>query len=462
VAGAAPIRVKVLGIVLGVIILLGSFVTLQMRAVLNTALLQEIETQGIALSHHIASQLDELGQESDRSIIEALLADQLQHYSSESHNTLIASIVLENDIGIFSVGRPLTPPPDPISQPLPVSRIVENGEVLEIVEAFAEGGYRLRLGLSTSKIQELVNSVSFQLLSLTLIMVAVGFAAAFFLTWILTRPLLDLLKATHLVAQGDFSRLVPRWANDEIGDLTDAFNRMTLSLKQAEVQRQEQAQMREQYVHDIIVAQENERQRIARELHDSTSQSLTSLLIGLQSLKQSYPDSDRRDHVDSLRQTITEILDEVRTISWQLRPSVLDDLGLMSALQQHLDDYRDRYHLQVEFATRGIEDRLPLEMESAIYRIVQEGLTNIARHAQASAASVIINRRGEMIRIIIEDNGSGFDPAEVKQRRKSLGLQGIQERAALLGGQLTIETQPGQGTTLYAEIPYPEVQVKQG
>jgi signal transduction histidine kinase len=140
-------------------------------------------------------------------------------------------------------------------------------------------------------------------------------------------------------------------------------------------------------------------------------------------------------------------------MAWQLRPNTLDDLGLVSAMQRYIDDYQQRFGIQVDFITRHVEGRLPLEMETVIYRVIQEALTNVVRHAQASSASVIIDRRANTLRIIVEDNGIGFVLAD-KQNGKSLGLQGIRERAALFNGMLTIETEPGQGTSLFIEIPF--------
>lgn len=453
VVGAAPIMVKVLGIVLGVIVLLGGFIILQMRSVLTETLLHEIEHQGLALSDVITGHLTAEALDNPRSVT-TLLREQKQHYSTDSHNTSVVYIVIENGSGDALVSVADQPPPvgSITAAEQPVTRRVPDSSTLEIISPIHNSAYVLKLGLSTESVQLTVNTVSFQLLTITLVMVAVGFAAAFLLTWILTRPLLDLVSATHAVAAGDFTRRVPRWANDEIGELATAFNTMTESLQQAEAERIERQHLQERYVSGVIVAQENERKRIARELHDSTSQSLTSLLVGLENLKHSQDQNTVSERVDKLRSGISTTLDEVRMISWRLRPSALDDLGLVSALEYYIDDYRQRYQIEVDLVTTGLEERLPAEMETAIYRMVQEGLTNIARYANTDHASVIINRRADLIRIVIEDKGAGFDPVVIQQT-SSLGLHGIRERASLFGGKLTIETQAGEGTTLYIDIP---------
>jgi len=201
------------------------------------------------------------------------------------------------------------------------------------------------------------------------------------------------------------------------------------------------------------LAQENERQRIARELHDSTSQSLTSLLVGLQNIKQSPTQADIITRVDDLRGVVATTLDEIRNISWRLRPSALDDLGLVSAVENFVHEYIARHHITTEVSFVGIEKRLAPEIETTIYRIIQEGLTNIARYAQAKTVSLVITCKADKIKIIIEDDGIGFNPDMVLQHKNSLGLRGIKERAGLLGGSLRIESAAGQGTSLYIELP---------
>jgi signal transduction histidine kinase len=326
-----------------------------------------------------------------------------------------------------------------------------NRAVLDIITPLENFLGFVRLGLDEDLIVQTVDTVTVQFISITLVMVAIGFAAAFFLTWILTRPITSLVAATQAVSKGDFSRRVPRWANDEIGELATAFNEMTESLAQADQERQERDALRARYVSGVIVAQEEERKRIARELHDGTGQSLTSLLVGLQNLKNSWEPTAMIVQIDELRGVVSQTIDEVRNLARQLRPSALDDQGLSSALDNYIADYQKRYTITVDYVANGLTTRLPLEMETSIYRIVQEGLTNIARHAHASRASVLIDRRQDTIRIIVEDDGQGFDPAD---QRENLGLQGIRERAALFSGTLTIESQPGQGTSLFIAIPY--------
>jgi signal transduction histidine kinase len=283
----------------------------------------------------------------------------------------------------------------------------------------------------------------------TVFVSAIGIVAAAFLTWVVTRPILQLKEAAQAVGQGDFGQRVQPWAGDEIGDLAEAFNTMTTALAQAEQERAKRGQLRSQLLEKVIAAQEDERRRIARELHDQTDQALTSLMVRLQTMNQQCAIPAMKGQFEELRHLAAETLDDVHNLSVQLRPSVLDDLGLEAALQRYVQDYRQHYPIEVDLMVVGI-DRLPPTVETALYRMVQEGLTNIARHAQAQTASVLLERRNGRVRAIIEDDGVGFDPQQANDR---LGLYGLVERAELLNGTVTIESESGRGTTIFVEVP---------
>lgn len=490
-AGGVSIRVKVLGIVLGVIVLLGIFVTLETRSALSQTLHTELLVQGHALSQHILEAVATLEEaEGDEAAIHTLLHTRQEHYSDPNHNTLVAYLVLLDADGQVIASTFDGAVPDALLRDLPtrdnaafhINALTVDLEEQTVINVLARQTLNgqpqfLHLGLSEVHNQRIVNAVVLRLVSITLVMVAVGFAAAFFLTWVLTRPIYDLVRATQAVERGDLTRRVPRWAEDELGVLAVAFNQMTAALQVADRERTEREHLREEYISGVIHAQESERQRIARELHDSTGQALTAMLVSLKNAQDTPDLTEQTQRLEGLRATINHTLDDVRALAWQLRPSALDDLGLVSALEHYITDYSERYALQVDFAATGgwqteLAARLPHDMETTIYRIVQEALTNIARHAQASAASVVIDRRPASIRVIVEDNGRGFAvswrgheaastmsaaPTSPPPSRVSLGLQGMRERAALFGGTFQIESSPGAGTTIIVEFPLEKV-----
>jgi signal transduction histidine kinase len=309
-----------------------------------------------------------------------------------------------------------------------------------------------RIGLSEESMRMTVAALTGQMLLTTVMVSAVGIAAATWLTWVVTRPILDLKQAAEAVGQGDFQQSVMPWADDEIGELAQAFNLMTADLAHAEQERAEREQLRSQLLEKVIAAQEEERRRIARELHDETGQSLTSLMVQLQMVNQQCQSPEAREQLDGVRGLVAQTLEGVHNLALELRPSVLDDLGLAAALQRYARDYQARYPIEVDLEVVGLAERLPSAVETAVYRIIQESLTNIARHAQATTASVLLEQRHNRIRAIIEDDGMGFDVEKVMGNGR-LGLYGMRERAELLNGTLTIESEPGQGTSIFVEVP---------
>jgi signal transduction histidine kinase/HAMP domain-containing protein len=224
-----------------------------------------------------------------------------------------------------------------------------------------------------------------------------------------------------------------------------------------EVKRKEA--LRGQLLSQVITAQEAERKRIARELHDEAGQLLTTLLVGLRTLEQipTLPEA-ARPSVTQLKELGKHIFDEIHRLAVELRPNVLDQLGLVGALESYARDFGERAGMETDFEASGLNSlHLPGEVEITIYRVVQEAFTNVVKHAAASHVGVVLERRAGMLVAVIEDDGRGFDVElafnSALADRPHLGLFGMQERVALLGGRLTIESGCEQGTTVFVEIP---------
>ncbi|HKH94026.1 MAG TPA: PAS domain S-box protein [Gemmatimonadaceae bacterium] len=208
----------------------------------------------------------------------------------------------------------------------------------------------------------------------------------------------------------------------------------------------------------LSLAEEEERRRLARELHDEVGQHLTALGLGLQALSDVAPpgsDADRR--ATQLRGLAETLGRELHGIAVRLRPRALDDFGLEEALRSYAVEWSRQSAIVLDLHVHGKSERLPSEVESATYRIVQEALTNVARHSGASRAGVVLERRDGYIHVIVEDDGRGFDPNGVAATRgegaPALGLLGIRERATLVGGTMQIESKPGKGTALFVHVP---------
>jgi signal transduction histidine kinase len=204
-------------------------------------------------------------------------------------------------------------------------------------------------------------------------------------------------------------------------------------------------------VRRVVEAQELERRRLARELHDETGQALTSILLGLKPLEDALADHPARTALGALREQVVSALQDVRRLAVELRPAVLDDFGLVPALERLIDAFDEQSDVRVDFHSALGETRLPSGVETALYRVVQESLTNIVKHAGARSISVSLVRRESGVAAVVEDDGVGFDRRTVGD--EGIGLLGMRERLALLDGRLEVESRPGAGTTVVAEVP---------
>ncbi|MBI5067485.1 MAG: HAMP domain-containing protein [Deltaproteobacteria bacterium] len=321
----------------------------------------------------------------------------------------------------------------------------------------------------------------FAVFALGVLLLAGGYAWG--VAWSITRPVEVLTVEAEKIAGGKLDDPIPDLGRDELGRLGRSLDRMRASLAEAmgQVARanaelegrveertrelhqaydklQEREEQRARLLRTVITAQEDERKRIARELHDETTQSLAVLVMGLESALTALRSGGPVPRLDEVKALAVHILDEIHRLILDLRPSVLDDLGLFSAVrwyaERHLQARGVALRCEVGAAPRI---RLPPEVEIAVFRICQEAINNITRHAKAESVLIQLEAEDRRLRIEIEDDGAGFDPAGPgKTDRRHYGLLGIRERAELLGGQATIDSAPGRGTRVEVVVPLPE------
>jgi PAS domain S-box-containing protein len=209
----------------------------------------------------------------------------------------------------------------------------------------------------------------------------------------------------------------------------------------------------------LIRAQDEERERIARELHDEMGQSLTAMSINLAAVEKGLPPDPGPSIQDRLAEThwlIDQTLERVRALALHLRPGMLDDLGLVPTLRWYLNGFAQRLGIEVEFEAVNLAERMAPELETALYRVIQEALTNVARHAQASKVRLHVEQNTSQVLACIQDDGKGFDVRKLEgleTQEHGVGLLGMRERVASLGGDLRIESEPGRGTRLFVELP---------
>ena len=201
----------------------------------------------------------------------------------------------------------------------------------------------------------------------------------------------------------------------------------------------------------VVGGQELERRRLARELHDETGQALTSILLGLKAVEEADSPGTMRTAASELRELVVATLQDVRRLAVELRPKALDDFGLVAALERLVQTFSEATGIATQLQASLGEERLPSEVETTLYRIVQEALTNVVKHAGAQNVSIVVMRRAGTATAVVEDDGEGFDADRVSE--EGLGLVGMRERVALLDGRLDVESSAGSGTTLVAEVP---------
>lgn len=234
----------------------------------------------------------------------------------------------------------------------------------------------------------------------------------------------------------------------EVVGATAQAGRMRRSLEEKESQRSRLLQV-------LLTAQEEERGRIARDLHDQIGQSLTALLLGLdRQLERAVPlPADAQAELLRLRRLAAVTLADVRRIALDLRPSLLDELGLAAALRRFAREQHERYGIAVTVLAE-VPERLSRQVETVLYRVAQEALTNVVRHARATEASIVVTVSRGSVQLVVEDDGVGFDPAALAPAER-IGLIGMRERLELLGGSLRLESAPGGGCSVHGRLPLP-------
>ena len=297
------------------------------------------------------------------------------------------------------------------------------------------------------------------------------------------RSLAVLRREAERIAAGRMTEPIPPLGDDEVGRLGRSLDEMRVALKNSldsveqanqQLERRVEERTREleglykklrereewrgELLRKVISAQEDERRRIARELHDETSQTLSALAIGLETALARYPSDVSRARLVDAKALAVRTINELHRIIYDLRPSVLDDLGLLSAIRWYAERQLESRGISVRCEFASSETRLAPETETALFRVVQEAVTNIAKHAQADTVLIQCAERDGMLTIEIEDDGQGFDPSTLPPpaaRERGLGLLGMRERVELLGGTLILDSAPGQGARIAVSVPLP-------
>ncbi len=463
---SVSIQNKILGLVIGLMLLLSTMFVWQISSILTTNLRDQLDKRAVSIGSDVAARATNELLINNAYAVYELIKNTLQNNEDVQY---IFVVDPQGDVlaHTFGAGFP--------NDLLKVNKVTgdekfhlsvlrsEVGIVRDVAVPILDGKLgTVRVGMDEMGLQKAVLKMTWSLLLIALFVSTLGILAAILLTKVLTHPIRELVFLTRRVTQGEMEVQGVVHSQDEIGLLTMAFNKMTQSISRNHKEREklleqlkEKEEMRLQLLDKVMIAQEEERKRISRELHDETSQALTSLMVGLKVLESEASFGAVGERLQEMRKIVSQTLEEVHHLALELRPSVLDDMGLVAALERYVRDYEIKYLIEVDFHVIGFEGRrVSSAVEVAIYRIAQEALTNVAKYAKAENVSVLLDWREDWVSAIVEDDGLGFDPGLVTRRPgQGLGLFGMQERTTLLGGTFKLESQLGMGTTVFIKIP---------
>jgi signal transduction histidine kinase len=460
-----PIFFKIMGIGAFTAILFGGVTLLQSRASTSQLLYQLLEQRTLSMGRSLADTI-----ERPASVGDYFSVRQHLQQSQKAFPEIRYAILRNSDLKIVASTFEKNIPEDLLKipkRPCPpdcATTILGSSEGILIDARFPVAGGHV----GTIQIGVLDRMVSVELSRMTQVVlwglvlcITLGICFALWLTGLMTRPIHHLVQSANRIRKGEFETRAEVFYNDEIGRLADAFNQMAEALMRyrQEVEAKEKARL--SLIERIVQVQEDERKNISRELHDHFGQSLLALMLQVQQgCKYSNEKCGYAHHPDSLHAsvegTIRQIIGDVHRLAWGMRPSILDDYGLDSALARHIEEVSRTAGFQIDYQFNSPEslDRLPSRIEVPLFRIAQEALTNMIRHAKASHASVIVLRQLHEITMLVEDDGKGFDMAMAQNKEgQCLGLMGMKERVNLLGGSFVIESSPGEGTTIRVRIP---------
>ena len=463
-----PIFLKILGIGFLTAILFGAVTLLQTRASASQILYQLLEQRTLSMGRSLADTIQSSA--STGNFFEVM------RHLQEAKKTFpeIRYIIVRNQEGKIvastfkkNVPEDLRKMSSPLCPPDCSVQILGSTEGLILDARFpVVGGYAgtIQLGVLDRMVNRELTGLTRVVVWALILCATIGICLALLLTGILTRPIHHLVQSANRIREGEFETRAQVFSNDEVGRLAVAFNQMAEALRRyrQEVEAKEKARL--SLIERIVQVQEDERKSISRELHDHFGQSLLALLLEVQAGCKYSPARCEYAHLPgslcfNVEKTIRQIIEEVHRLAWGMRPSILDDYGLESALARHIEEVSKNAGLQIDFqfiSPDGLQ-RLPSRIEVPLFRIAQEAITNMIRHAKASHASVVILRQIHDITMLVEDNGQGFDFAMVSTKGdQCLGLMGMKERVNLLGGSFVIESVPGEGTTIRVKIPLSE------
>jgi signal transduction histidine kinase len=459
---------KINGIIISMLLLLSLMIGVIMIDTTTKLLDQQIEKRGAEIATYVAA----------LSSNDILLDDNyalFDRINRAKNNTEDVRYILITD----SVGRILAhtfagslPTGLPITLSLPIKdedgyQIVKfnsnEGSIRELIVPIENGaiGY-VRIGMSEKSTQQLLKLKLQEFFITTLLVCLLAAVGSTYLAYLIIHPMRNLTKAAQQIQQGNFYVQTEIKTEDEVGRLAGVFNEMIQSLQEKDYENtrllkelRAKEDIRTVLMNKLFTIQEEERKRISRELHDETSQSLASLLAYMKVLLSKLTDKKQKELLLDARDVAINVLGGLRKMAVELRPPVLDDLGIAAAMSKYITNFSNQQNLTVSFSIPNEKLVLSNEIALTLYRILQESLTNISKHACATDVNVTLEKTAYNITLIIYDNGLGIRSGalEAAMQKNRLGIYGMKERVELLGGTFTLHSLNATGTTITVKIP---------
>lgn len=465
---------KVNGLIIGMLFLSSLIIGFIMLQSTSRLLNSQMEKRGVEIASYVASlSSNDVLIEDHFSIFERL--NKTRANNEEVRYILVtdsAGRILAHTFsgtlpqGLPQVLLPKTSGLDAVSTPdgATIVRFRSNeGPIREITVPIENGdvGF-VRIGMSENTLQILLGQKFNEIILTTLLICFLAGIGATHMAYVIVQPVQDLSHIAKQIENGNYNVQADIRAEDEVGRLAVSFNAMASSLQEKDLENKHLLEelraketLRASLMNKLFTVQEDERRRISRELHDETGQSMASLLAYMKVLLAKLTNNDQRDLLMGARDVAINVLEGLRKMAIELRPPVLDYLGIVAALEKYAQNFSQQHRIEMNFSSPSEKLLVSNDIALALYRILQESLTNIAKHADASHVDVELTKSFEHVKMVIRDDGHGIHAnalAEALENNR-LGLFGMQERAELLGGSLAFRSSPNRGTTIIVILP---------
>jgi signal transduction histidine kinase len=467
------------GIIIGGMLLLSALIGIVMVRTTSRLLENQVASRGFEIATSVGAMSSNDILLDDRYALSSRITGAMNH-TEEVRYIIIAdfagNLLIDTFMGKFPAGlaqdirRASLPAPDP--DPYRVggsadSRVVhyrsDEGPICEVIVPIEKGNIGfVRVGMSERGSQALLLRTIRRFLLLTLGACLLASAGATLLAHRIVKPIHTLAGAARQIRHGNYSVRAQVPDEAEVGMLAAAFNEMAASLQAEAIEHDrllEELRAKEMartvLLNRLFTVQEDERRRLSRELHDESGQSLASMLAYMKLLSSKLTTGPQRELLQQTRGVALDIMGNLRKLATELRPPILDDLGLTTAMRKYVDGFRDQHGCEVACELPETEPALDGPVSLALYRILQESLVNVAKHARARAVRVALRPLDGWIELEVADDGEGASADALAQAMRSdhLGVFGMRERTELLGGRFTLDSGPAQGTTVRAILP---------